>query len=195
MAKLSDAEKARRKIERKLKSLNERALKEVGGPGSIFAAEAKLHTMESAEWHQRRTVAESIERLHYTPAGPAVRGLKKIQLNAIEVAAAEMLGTETFVKLRDFQRRCYGDWLAYGYTFWADALTGEKVIVFAWHRIPADNTLGFSAVPSDQFPTPDWVAPMTKAEFYARWPYTDPAEQEMPESVELFERFMHAMGM
>ena len=192
--RLTEEVKLRRKHERKAIALNDRAIRKVGGPGSIFAELAETFTVEEAAWHQRRTRALMIVHLHTTPGSTLNKALKAIQLGSIESHARTLLGEETFLRLRDFSRHCYQDITGYGYGFWLEVLSGEKVVVFEWRRIPADNTLGFSAVPVLSFPPEGWTPVISKAEFYARWPYAIPPDMEEPDDGGLFERVMAALN-
>lgn len=186
---LSTEEKHRRKVARKQTALNEKALKDVGGKGSIYESLAEIYTPQQAEWYARSVRASMIEHLYQIGCMGASRAMKAVELYAIEHEARKMLGDEVFTKLREHCHRTYQDVLGYGYSFWADVLSGNKRIVLSWVRVPANNTLGFTAVPELELPAADWKPLMTKAEFYERWPYKTEPEVEHDDGG-LFDRVM-----
>lgn len=189
--KLTAAEKAARKVERKRAELQKKELAAVGGPESLFANEAAEVTTGQAAWHLRRTKAEMVEHLHWGPAGKVSHALDVFKTVAgIEPEARRLLGDGWYAKLLHYCRRTFSP--GYWYGFWCGVLSGDKEVVFGFTKVddPAAK-LGFRMVPAEVFPPPGWVPAMTKAEFYERWPYKEPALGPEPaESVELFAEVM-----
>jgi hypothetical protein len=191
--KLTEAEKLRRKVERKRKALQASQLAEVGGPNSLFRDLAETVTTADAEWHIRRTAARTAEHNANSPIG--IKMLWAIRLWSIETEARRLLGGDWFERLAGYARSTFPDMLTYGYGFWRGVLTGEKRTVFAMERVddPAAKG-GVRVVETDSFPPAAWVPVMTRDEFHRRWPVADmPLGPEPAESVELFETVMAAI--
>jgi hypothetical protein len=197
MAKLTEAQKQANKVERKRKALEDKAFKEVGGRGSLFAELAEVPTKEQAEWHMRSVRAQMVEHLHQGPAGKGVYGLKALELFSIECHARRLLGDDLFNKLNEYARRTFDNIVGFGYVFWAGVLSGESRIVFGWQKIEdATSSIGFRCVPSDTFPAAGWVPPMTKAEFYQLFPYQEQPLAPEPETADpLFASVMERLGV
>lgn len=194
--KLTAEQKLANKVERKRKALEDKAFAAVGGRGSLFAELAEPVTADQAAWHMRQTRARMVEHLHSCPAGPAVFGLEALQLFAIEQTARRLLGDELFVKLNEYARRTFSNIVGYGYGFWCGVLSGEQQVTFGFTKIE-DSTckLGFRMFPTETFPPAGFVAPMTKAEFYAAFPFSKAEETAEPETADrLFDEVMRRLG-
>ena len=166
--KLTEAEKLARKNERKAASLNAAAAKSYG---PLFADMAPVYSAEDAYWHSRAVRSEMIEHLASGPAGPATRGLKAVELAWIEWNARPLVG-EHFDGLAAHLRTTFKDTLGFGYGYWCKVLTGEEV-AYSWKRVVDPGlSLGFRLEVADSCRLDP--APMTRAEFFQRFPYVEP---------------------
>lgn len=91
MGKLTEAEKLARQMARKADGMNKRALRDVGGLGSLFAAEAPTYSAEDAYWLWRRQKATMVEMM---VCNLAVRRMEWVRLGAVEHLAGQLLGAE-----------------------------------------------------------------------------------------------------
>lgn len=168
--KISEAEKTRRKLQKKADWLNARALADVGGPGSLFASEAATFTLEDAAEHTRKTRVRMVAELHNGPT--YTKCLQLLQLLNIETYAADVLDAAEFSTLRDYCRSTFPDQSSYGYSFWKNVLTGKRYGVGPYVKIEdAAVKCGFRFVQQQHLPGPAFVATMTVEEFHARWPF------------------------
>lgn len=90
--RLTEAEKLARQMARKADGMNARALRDVGGPGSLFAAEAPTFTADDAWrlWRRQKAVAAEGHEVW----GPAARAMDWVTLSGVEALAAEVLGRD-----------------------------------------------------------------------------------------------------
>lgn len=142
---------------------NEKA-KEVIGP--LFAEQAPQTTPEREYWHWRANIADGVERCE-AAIGLGAKGLKWLKLRAIERLAAELLGAEVTAKLVAYVRGTY-PMPDYGYQVWGGILTGKR-IEFGFQRVENRQTGQPAVVCTDSHER----AVMTKADFWARFPYED----------------------
>lgn len=192
--KLTKEEKDRRKNERKAQAMNAAALRDVGGAGSLFATEAETYTPADAFWHRRHTVSRMVSHLHEGPASPLGKAMQLFRTIAMERDLAPMFGDD-FGRLRDKCRdkfRCSSYW----YTFWKAAACGEAVTMGLerYHDPEAVNARNPEGVRCREI-TYTCPTPMSAAEFYSRFPYTEPTYFSEPEHDDagLFDRVMSSI--
>lgn len=189
--KLTEAEKERRKHERKAERMNAAEAKAFG---PLFAEMAPVHTAEDAYWHRRKVIAQGVEMIHQATGGPGIRALTAVQLQWIEAYARLALPAGAFDVLLVRARRTYSNYLDYGYGFWQEVLTGNKRLGSGFEKVDAPDTLaGFRWVEVGLQPPPDWVPPLTKAQFWDLFPYKDRDLDPEPDDGGLFERTILAL--
>lgn len=185
--KLTPEEKAARKLDRKAADMNGRAAREFG---PLFAHLAPTYTRDDAYWHTRANYSRGAELVAQS-CGPAMTAMRMFQLNVIEQFARSVLGVEAFDKLAAHSRRTYRNQAGYGYSFWCGVLTERTEIAFAWERFDdATTSLGYRLKPSDSFPPVGYVPPLTRAEFFERFPYIEFQNSDEPDDGGLFARVM-----
>jgi hypothetical protein len=161
----------------------------------IFAPIVRETTARDELWRWRFNVARAAENIGSVGYDQAGRGLRWIELHHIERYARSVLPAEDFAKLQEYERRTYRC-VSYGYSFWAEVLSGEKRVDLGWTRIDdPTSSLGFRCVPTETIPAAGWQAPLTKAEFYARFPYERPEPEPHDDggTAEAYARFMAAV--
>lgn len=104
--KLTPAEKLGRQMERKAAAMNARALRAVGGPGSLFASEAPVVSASDAFWNWR------YQKARFGEGGDvsclAARRMDWVRLSGIEAAAAQLLGAEVAAEVSRRVRGTFG---------------------------------------------------------------------------------------
>jgi hypothetical protein len=122
--KLTADEKLSRQMDRKAAAMNARALRAVGGPGSLFAAEAgPAVTRDDAYWNWR------FQKSRFAEGGDvsdlAVRRMDWVRLGAIEARAAELLGPDVAAEISRRVRGTFGG-VDYICNRWRSALVDGK---------------------------------------------------------------------
>lgn len=157
--KLTEAEKLRRKAERKAADMTARDLKSLGGPGSLFADLVRVWTPEEAARHQLLGKITDGYPFLMTDAGNY--GLVMIQVRHLERLAERHMGAEAVRNLRTYIERTYPD--SYWAMIWRDVLAGrrriatkmalccvtEKPFVIEYAVYPAEE---FVPVPAEEIP-------------------------------------------
>jgi hypothetical protein len=169
VARLTDEQKRANRVERKRAALEDKAFAAVGGRGSLFAELVEVPTAADALEHIRRAKVASVIHEHQSPIGPGVRGLEAMQRNCVEQFARQVFGAEAVGRLlaRIADRTPE---MAYG--FWCRLLTGAERQIMEYRREDAPElTLGYRVVPAETIPAAGFVPPLTKEQFYERFPY------------------------
>lgn len=142
----------------------------------LFAEQLPTITAQEMFWHWRRTKARCA-------AGASEfdgeRGLTAFQVFTIRLYARNLLGQETSAKLDAYCQRTYPS-TDYFYGFWSEALTGKRI------ELKLERNPDPDARPLVICTEAHQAHHMTKAEFYALFPYTDPpAPEDHPAGQEL----------
>lgn len=165
--KMTAAEKRQRKAERITAKERE------ASPLFAFAGLVPETTAADVAFRDQRKASQGVEHVHRI-IGPGVRALAWVELLAIERYAAEVTGDQ-FEALRAYQRSTFGDTTGYGYTFWEGVLTGTKRVVYDWRRVEdTTKTCGFRVEEAGAFPPAGWTAPLTRDQFWERFPFKEP---------------------
>lgn len=172
--KLTPAEIAARRTEKKRAELERRNLAAVGGPNSLFRDEAVTVTTEQAAWHLRREQAVGREQALGGTGSALDVQLDLLRLAMVERFAVAAVGETGFTRLRDYCRRVYpsvGYWLG----FWRRCLTAGDQVVFEYLRLegPPFKPGFVKLLPAESWPADGWVPPLTTAEFDERFPVWD----------------------
>lgn len=141
----------------------------------LFADYVEETTAEELYWQNRHNKSRGMELVHQLSASVGGRALDFLQLQAIERYARTVLGEAVAEELRAHAHRVYDNYASYGYGFWQEALTSGNKIVFAWERTPDPTaSIGYRATPARFFPPEGWAPPLSREEFWARFPYKEP---------------------
>jgi hypothetical protein len=173
MAKLTEAEKAKRKHQRSADRKNAKA-REQAGP--LFADQVEQTTAAAEYWHWRRNVAK---------AGQAVsEHVGADLLNAIGEAAIRRFAHQALGQA--FERLDAYRWHTFpadhGYGFWRDVLTSSRQVVFGYRR--EEHAGKVNVVPTEYWPPEGYQPPLTVEQFYAKFPYRDPEPVPNPDAVD-----------
>lgn len=182
--KLTPEEKERRKHERSAARKNAKIQEQI----PLYASQEPQHTPEGEYWHWRTNKALAVENCSIYDQGS--RGLRWIEIQAIERWAVELVGPEYAAKMTEHVRRVY-PMPGYGASVWCGLLTGNtKVEIidrverlgsqpFAWVNCntgePMTTTIQKIKMHSTKWPPEGWTPPITREQFYARFPYEDKA--------------------
>jgi hypothetical protein len=185
--RMTDREKLERKAARK--TAKDRA----DAPLFAFAGLVPETTAADVAFRGQVNRSRGVELVHQA-CGPGVKALAWVQLNAIERYAETVLSAEDFAGLVEYSRRTYASLHTYGYSFWQEVLTGGRRVVMGFRQVDDPTCkLGFRLVPTVELPRTGWVAPLTRDEFWARFPYREP-ELGPDDPAGLFDQVMSALG-
>lgn len=177
MPKLSEAEKWKRKAERKTAKDRKRE--------GLFADFVEETTAADLYHKHRIDKAVAVGRTNFL-THPGWIGLKWIEIRAIESFAEPIVG-EMFSDLRQYIRSVY-PMPDYGRIVWKTLLTGRKNLEFCFRReATTANNLGFTLIPERVFP-PVGFTPITDSEFETRFP--SKFDHHEPDDGGLFERII-----
>jgi hypothetical protein len=168
--KLTEAEKLRRKHQRKADALNAAAEK---AHGPLFAHLAPKVDAANAYWKWRRDVARAAD--DHIGICPAWRGLQRIQLRAIERLARELIGPDADLIAERVRQRGPEFWLG----MWRGVLTGAETVVLAYRlefdpaRATEFNRDGRRVIHDRVFPPPGSTPLLTAERFDEMFPRLD----------------------
>lgn len=194
MGKLTQAEKDRRKHERKAKAMNAAEAKAFG---PLFAEMAPVHTADDAYWRNRFQKAHSVET--HTASDRANRGLMWIELTAIERFARSLFPAEVVEPAIEYCRKTY-PMPDYGRSVWSDFLEGRKRIAVKLHAEPDPAIPGRVKIVEDVvFPPVGWNDPVDHSDFERRFPTLDHSRgvrvDDEPDDGGLFERVLAMLAV
>lgn len=202
----SDDQKAWRRHQRRADRENAKA---IAAAGMFADVPGEVHAVTAVDmyWRWRRNKALAAENCADV-TGSAIRGLKWIELQAIERWAVELLGMSLAVELIAHVRSVY-PMPDYGPTVWCRLLSGQYDVVYRWHiKEGPDKTIsirnrddeeiivnlsGRTLIAEGRFPPPGWSPPITREQFWERFPYREPAPDPEPDDGRLFDRVMAAI--
>lgn len=179
-AKLTPAERERRKHERSAAKKNAKLVAEAGMFVEQYRREGAFTDAQREFWRWRRNIAQGGERIGYI-CSPAVVGLRWVMLQHVERFASTIIPAEAFARMKAHWRRTYSGNPTYGYTFWKGVLTGERV-VFGWKAFDDPTVRGGRRLVEDgAWPPEGWTPPLTADEFYQRFPFADDVPRDAPD--------------
>lgn len=196
-ALLTDEQKAWRRHQRRAEATNAKARAEAG----MFAdvpGEVPTVTADDMWRRWRMNKAMAAENVA-SVIGQAADGLLWVKLQAIERWAIELLGERLAAELIEHVRKVY-PMPSYGPSVWANLLSGNYEVVYRYRlefrpeHVNQYNSDGRRLVVEAKFPPADWRAPITREEFWERFPYKEPALGPEPDDGGLFERTIACLG-
>lgn len=113
----------------------------------------------------------------YNPAGAAETGMEWVRLHAIERLAVTLLGAAVAGEVIAYVRRTY-PMPDYGLFVWSELLTGLKSVTLRMRAEPnptPETPHRVRMVVEHAFPPAGWAPPLTRDQFWALFPYKEPA--------------------
>jgi hypothetical protein len=182
---MTDDEKLLRRIARSAAKKNAKVKEQHPLFAEVLEADGMLTTPKAEYWRWRRNVANAAENVGTLGNDPAFRGLKWIELLAIERHAATFIPAEDLAAIIQHMRHTY-PMPAFGPTVWCGILCGKQYVYrlrveFRPELVNQWNRDGRTAVPDGSWPPTGWTPPHTPDSFWEMFPYHDAKPEDLPD--------------